>query len=184
MVMLIHVTNYKEYIKLAKKHGNIADWVKKKQDCDKAKIKYIHGVELYVCTELESDERGYHIGLYAKNIDGVRELNLLVSLATSKGKNEDKTDRHFYYNPRISLEELMNTSHNIIVTTACLASMLWKKRNDNDGYFQMYLEWLAKNNDRCFLEVQYHDCKDQKEYNALLWGWSKQCNIPLIAGSG
>jgi len=186
-------TSYKEYIKLAKKHdmkaiafsehGNIADWVKKKQDCDKAKIKYIHGVELYLCTKLEVDERGYHIGLYAKNIDGVRELNLLMSLATSKGKNEDKTDRHFYYNPRISLEELMNTSSNIIVTTACLASMLWKKRKDTDGYFKIYLDWLAKNNDRCFLEIQYHDCNDQKEYNALLWELSKEYNIPLIAGT-
>jgi len=186
-------TSYKEYIKLAKKydmkaiafseHGNIADWVKKKQDCDKAKIKYIHGAELYLCTKLEVDERGYHIGLYAKNIKGVEELNSLMSLATSKGKNEDKTDRHFYYNPRISLDELMNTSSNIIVTTACLASMLWKKRNDTDGYFEIYLDWLVKNNDRCFLEVQYHDCKDQKDYNALLWEWSKQYNIPLIAGT-
>ena len=186
-------TSYKEYIKLAKKekckalafsnHGGIYDWVKKKQDCDKAKIKYIHGVELYLCTKLESDERGYHIGLYARNIKGVEELNLLMSLATLKGKKEDKTDRHFYYNPRISMEELMNTSSNIIVTTACLASMLWKKRNDTDGYFEMYLNWLAENNDRCFLEVQYHNCVDQKEYNSLLWGWSTEYNIPLIAGT-
>jgi len=186
-------TNYKEYIKLAKRdktkalafsnHGGTYDWVKKKQDCDKAKIKYIHGVELYVCTKLEADERGYHIGLYAKNIDGVKELNSLMSLATSKGKNEDKSDRHFYYNPRISLEELMNTSSNILVTTACLASMLWKKRNDDDSYVQMLLNWLAKNNNRCFLEIQYHNYKDQKDYNKLLWDWSKEYNIPLIAGT-
>ncbi len=186
-------TSYKEYIKLAKKdkskalafsnHGGIYDWIKKKQECDKAKIKYIHGVELYMCTKLESDERGYHIGLYAKNLNGVKELNSLISLATLKGKKEDKSDRHFYYNPRISLEELMNTSSNIIVTTACLASMLWRKRNDTDGYFQTFLDWLAKNNDRCFLEIQYHDYKEQKEYNTLLWKWSKEYNIPLIAGT-
>ena len=186
-------TSYKDYIKLAKKekskalafsnHGGAYDWVKKKQECDKAKIKYIHGVELYVCTKLEADERGYHIGLYAKNIDGVKELNSLISISTTKGKNEDKTDRHFYYNPRISLEELMNTSSNILVTTACLASMLWKKRNDNDGFFQTLLNWLAENNDRCFLEIQYHNCKDQKEYNRLLWGWNKEYDIPLIAGT-
>ena len=45
-------TGFKEYIKLAKKqnmkalafseHGNIGDWIKKKQECDKVGIKYIH----------------------------------------------------------------------------------------------------------------------------------------------
>jgi DNA polymerase-3 subunit alpha len=186
-------SSYKEYIKLAKKqgmkaiafsnHGGIYDWIKKKQDCDKAGIKYIHGIELYLCTKLEADERGYHIGLYAKNLDGVKELNKMISLSTSKGKKEDKTDRHFYYNPRISIQELMNTSENIIITTACLASILWNKRNDNDGLVLSILEWMSKNNARCFLEIQYHSVQHQIEYNQLLYKWSKQYNIPLIAGT-
>ena len=207
-------TNYKEYIKLAKKqgmksisfsnHGGIYDWVKKKQDCDKSGIKYIHGVELYVCTKLDADERGYHIGLYAKNFDGVRELNKLISLSTSKGVNEDKSDRHFYYNPRISFEELMNTTNNIIVTTACLASPLWKltrlseevlnnqevaenERNELSqkyiNYRDEFLNWMSENKDRCFLEIQYHNCEHQKIYNQMLYEWSKQYDIPLIAGT-
>ena len=186
-------SNYKEYIKLAKKqgmkamafsnHGGMYDWIKKKQDCDKAGIKYIHGIESYLCTKFEEDERGYHIGLYAKNYDGVLELNLLNAKSTSKGKLEDKTDRHFYYNPRISFEELMNTSNNIIITTACLASMLWRKKDDEDNYVQRFLEWMSKNSHRCFLEIQYHTHEHQIEYNQLLWGWSKKYNIPLIAGT-
>jgi len=210
-------TSYKEYIKLAKKqgmsaiafsnHGGLYDWVKKKQDCDKAGIKYIHGIELYLCTKLEADERGYHIGLYAKNFEGIKELNKLFSISTSKGKErikddgeKDKTDRHFYYNPRISMEELMNTSENIIITTACLASILWqckytkKKENlseeeiyiENDNWLKnrnSLLEWMSKNNNRCFLEIQYHDADNQKEFNQLLYEWSKQYNIPLIAGT-
>jgi len=186
-------SHYKEYIKLAKKqgmkaiafsnHGGMYDWIKKKQDCDKAGIKYIHGIESYMCTKFEADERGYHIGLYAKNYDGVLELNSLNSKSTSKGKLEDKTDRHMYYNPRISFEELMNTSDNIIVTTACLASMLWKKKDDKDDYVQRFLEWMSKNKHRCFLEIQYHNDINQIEYNKLLWNWSKEYNIPLIAGT-
>ena len=186
-------SNYKEYIKLAKKqgmkamafsnHGGMYDWIKKKQDCDKAGIKYIHGIESYLCTKFEEDERGYHIGLYAKNYDGVLELNLLNAKSTSKGKLEDKTDRHFYYNPRISFEELMNTSDNIIITTACLASMLWRKKDDEDNYVQRFLEWMSKNSHRCFLEIQYHTHEHQIEYNKLLWDWSKEYNIPLIAGT-
>lgn len=203
-------SSYKEYIKLAKKqgmkaisfsnHGGIYDWVKKKQDCDKAGIKYIHGIELYLCTKLEANERGYHIGLYARNYEGVKELNKLCSTSTSKGKKEDKTDRHFYNNPRISIEELMNTSENIIVTTACLASILWqckytkKKENMSEEEISIedsnwlknrniLLKWMSENNNRCFLEVQYHNADNQKEFNQLLYEWSKQYNIPLIAGT-
>ena len=207
-------TSYKDYIKLAKKnnmsalafsnHGGIYDWVKKKQDCDKAKIKYIHGVELYLCSKLEMDERGYHIGLYSKNWDGVKELNTLISTSSSKGIREDKTDRHFYYNPRISFEELMNTSSNIIITTACLASALWKLTtqsrdillnleiseeeqiklsNECVALRDGLLQWMSINNDRCFLEIQYHNHKDQIDFNKLLYNWSLQYNIPLIAGT-
>lgn len=203
-------TSYKEYIKLAKKenmkaiafsnHGGIYDWIRKKQDCDKAGIKYIHGVELYLCTSLQANERGYHIGLYAKNFEGVKELNELISISTAKGKNKDNSDRHFYFNPRISIEELMNTSDNIIITTACLASILWKCRytknlenltqEEQNFEYQNWLKnrdnllkWMSKNKHRCFLEIQYHNSMDQIEYNKLLWDWSKKYNIPLIAGT-
>ena len=78
-----------------------------------------------MCEKLEDDIRGYHIGLYAKDFEGVKELNSLISISTSKGSKEDNSDRHSYHNPRISLEELMNTSDRIIITSACLASILW-----------------------------------------------------------
>ena len=130
-------------------HGGIYDWIKKKQECDKAGIKYIHGIELYLCHHLEDDDRGGHIGLYARNWDGVLELNRLVSISTSKGINSDNTDRHMYYNPRISLEEIMNTSNNIIVTTACLASPLnrWTaKDTENKEAFDIYMEAIENTN--------------------------------------
>lgn len=200
-------TSYKEYIKLAQKHnmkaiafsnhGGIYDWVKKKQECDKANIKYIHGVELYLCINLEDNTRGYHIGLYSKNLDGVKELNSLISKATSKGVREDKKDRHMYYNPRISFEELMSTSDNIIVTTACLASALWRlgdkdvlnKENGEEIYNyniekrKELLEWLSENKHRCFLEIQYHNCINQIKFNQQLYKWSEEYGIPLIAGT-
>jgi len=187
-------SNFKEYIKLAKKqnmkaiafsnHGGIYDWIKKKQECDKAGIKYIHGIELYVCRKLEENDRGGHIGLYAKNWDGVLELNKLASLSTSKGINKDNSDRHMYHNPRISLEELMNTSDNIIVTTACLASPLnkWYCDESIDEY-NILVKWLGKNKHRCFLEIQYHDSECQIKYNKRLYKLSKETNIPLTAGT-
>lgn len=180
-------SKYDEYIKLAKdnnmkaiafsNHGGIYDWIKKKQACDKNGIKYIHGVELYMCMNLDEKSRGYHIGLYSKNYEGVKELNKLVSKSTLK-------DGHFYFNPRISFEELINTSNNIIITTACLASPLWQltKKEDVENRDRI-LKFLKENKHRCFLEIQYHDCDNQKEYNRLLYNWSKEYQIPLIAGT-
>lgn len=195
-------TSYNDYIKLAKdqnmkaiafsNHGGIYDWIRKKQACDKAGIKYIHGVELYLCHRLEDNNRGWHIGLYSKNIEGVKELNALMSEATSKGRLEDSTDRHFYYNPRISLEELMSTSDNIIVTTACLGSPLWKlatvhenedDKENNKKILSKLVQWLAENKHRCFLEVQYHNCESQIKYNQMLYKLHKKYDIPLIAGT-
>ena len=189
-------TDYTDYIKLAKQqgmkaiafseHGNIGDWIKKKQECDKNQIKYIHGCEAYVCVELSDNDRGGHIGLYAKNWNGVLELNNLISLSTSKGDLEDNSDRHAYYNPRISLNELMSTSDNIIVTSACLASPLNKWNIEDEHYqqaFRTLLKWMAQNKHRCFLEIQYHNCPNQIEYNKKIYLYSQRTGIPLIAGT-
>ena len=187
-------SKFGEYIKLAKKqnmkaisfsnHGGIYDWIKKKQECDKAGLKYIHGVELYLCNKLSDDDRGSHIGLYAKNWEGVLELNKLVSISGVKGKKEDKSDRHMYYNPRISLDELMGTSDNIIFTSACLASPLNKwDTSERKEEFQTLVKWMIKNKHRCFFEIQYHNCESQILFNKKLYAYSKKTGIPLIAGT-
>ena len=187
-------SSFKEYIKLAKQqgmtaiafseHGNIYDWIKKKQECDKVGLKYIHGVEMYLCINLADDDRGGHIGLYARNWDGVLELNKLVSISTIKGDAKDKSDRHMYYHPRISLEELMNTSDNIIVTSACVLSPLNKWDTDeNKKAFQSLIKWMVKNKHRCFFEIQYHKFENQIKYNQKLYQYSQKTGIPLIAGT-
>ena len=187
-------SKFNEYIKLAKSqgmkaiafsnHGGIYDWIKKKQECDKVGLKYIHGVELYLCNKLTDDDRGGHIGLYAKNWEGVKELNKLVSISGIKGSKEDKSDRHMYYNPRISLEELMGTSDNIIFTSACLASPLNKwDTPERKEEFQTLVKWMVKNKHRCFFEIQYHNCEEQIFLNKKLYAYSKKTGIPLIAGT-
>jgi len=99
-------------------HGNFFNWVKKKQYCDKSGLKYIHGQEFYVTDSLETKVRdNHHIILIAKNWEGVKELNKMSSIAHQK-------DGHFYYDPRITSQELFNTSNNIIVSTSCLGGIL------------------------------------------------------------
>ena len=91
-------------------HGNIFEWLHKKEAVEKAGMKYMHGVEAYIT--MTSDEKvrdNYHTILYARNYDGFLELNRLVS-----GSFERKTSNHFYYTPRIFMDELEQTSGNIL----------------------------------------------------------------------
>ena len=131
------VTNYTDYIHKAKEsgmkaiafteHGNIFNWYKKKLECEKNGLKYIHGSEIYITETLEEKVRdNYHCCIYAKNYDGVLEMNKLLSSANNR------TDGHYYYTPRITLDELLNTSDNILVTTACLGGVLNKARNNKN----------------------------------------------------
>ena len=102
-------------------HGNVLNWYEKKQIIEKAGMKYVHGVEVYITEYIGINELGeidrirdnYHCILLAKNEKGFREINKLVSIANNR------KDGHFYYVPRITMDEFLNISENIIVTSAC-----------------------------------------------------------------
>lgn len=150
-------------------HGKPIGWVSKKMLCDKMGIRFIHGVEIYLTESLEEKVRdNYHTVLLARNLDGVRELNRLVSRSCDK--------EHFYYTNRISFDEFLQISDNIISTSACLASPLNKLSPDHPYYME-----LARKYD--FFEVQPHNQPEQIEFNRRLYDLSVQLGTPLIAGT-
>lgn len=189
-------------------HGCIFEWVHKKEAIEAAGMKYIHAAEVYLTEELYkypevpdefcesllgTDEKeaqeeinnyleenkkqvrdNYHCVLIAKNYEGVKELNKLIS------NSFNREDGHFYYAPRITFDELFNTSNNIICTTACLGGVLGK--GDDDVKIK-FLKFLVKNKHRCYLEVQHHNCEAQATYNKALYEIHKRFEIPLIAGT-
>ena len=133
--LLDSCTNYKSYVDKAKElgqsaiafteHGNIYNWIEKKMYCDENNIKYIHGIECYLTIGLDEKIRdNYHTILLAKNYKGVQEINRLIELST-------KAD-HFYYKPRITFDEFLALSDNVIKISACLASPLNCLRNNNE----------------------------------------------------
>ena len=181
------VTKYKEYVEYAaslgmtamafSEHGSVFEWVHKKESIEAAGMKYIHAVEAYLTEDNNVDDKhrdNYHCVLLAKNYDGVKELNKLVS------ESFNRNDHHFYYMPRITFEELFATSDNIIVTTACLGGVLNK---GDEKSKKRYMQFLISNKNRCYLEVQHHNCEDQIVYNKTLYAISKKTGIPLIAGT-
>lgn len=146
-------------------HGNVYNWIKKKQLCDKYGIKYIHGIEVYLTESLEEKKRdNYHTILLAKNYEGIKEINTLYTKSTIKD------DGHFYYNNRISFDEFLATSNNIIRLSACIGGALAKMNKDHPRYQEL----LDKYD---YLEVQPHKLEEQKLHNSFLQKQGK----PLIA---
>lgn len=104
----------------------------------------------------------------ARNMDGVRELNALISKSCDKD--------HFYYTNRLSFDEFLGISDNIITTSACLASPLNKLPETHPRYME-----LARKYD--FLEVQAHNHPEQIAFNKRLAKLSRELGKPLIAGT-
>lgn len=193
------VTHFQQYVDKAKElgmtalgiseHGSTFEWWHKKCAIEKAGMKYIHEIEAYVTEALyvkETNDDGeivekkvrdnMHCVLIAANYQGFRELNKLIS------KSFNREDGHFYYAPRITLDELMTTSDNILISTACLGGILAK---GNERVKSKFLDFCIKNKHRVFLEIQHHRDKEgkQKEYNQYLANISNKYNIKLIAGT-
>lgn len=102
-------------------HGSALNHYEKKTLIEKAGMKYVHASEVYITETIAPDQNGeptkvrdnYHTVLLAKNIEGFRELNRLLTVANNR------KDGHFYYVPRITMDEFLGISDNIIVTSAC-----------------------------------------------------------------
>lgn len=203
------ITKYSDYLERAKElgmnaigmseHGSVMNWIKKKHDTEKLGMKYLHLNEIYLTKKIDKDgddnlvlERdNFHYMLLAKNYEGVKEINKLTTKSFEK-------DGHFYYNPRITFDELKATSDNVIMTSACLASPIWRlyckiERLEKEGKISEaiplqrelddLLNWMGKNRHRMFFEIQYHTHPEQVAFNQMLLRLSKDLNIPLIAGT-
>lgn len=181
--MLDSCTKFSEYVDLAVQNGQKAiastehglprGWLSKKLYCDKMGIKFIYGVEVYLTEHLftESGERvrdNYHTVLLARNMDGIRELNLLIRKSCDKD--------HFYYTNRVTFDEFLGISDNIISTSACLASPLNRLPTTHPRYMELARKYT-------FFEVQAHDHPEQYAFNRRLLALSKELGTPLIAGT-
>lgn len=163
-------------------HGNVFGWFEKKTYCESKGIKDLYGIECYLTETFEEKIRdNYHTILISKNQNGFVELNRLISMSYRPEQR--------YYKPRLSFDQFLNISDNIIKISACLAGPLWsfKKRldsaeaNGEDVALrrEKYLQ-LAAHYD--YFEIQYHN-GEQVEYNRHLYEMAKILEKPLIAGT-
>lgn len=182
--LLDSVTKPEQYIKRAveygmkaicfSEHGNAFQWVSKAQCAHDNGLKYVFGVEAYLTESNLDDSDGkikdnYHIILLARNEDGRKEINELISKSYQKD--------HYYFRPRITFQEFMQISNNIITTSACIAGPLSKLSEDNPWY-----DKLARKID--YYEVQPHpDADAQKFLNRELADLAKKNHKKIILGT-
>lgn len=183
------VTTTDQYIKAAlesgartfcvTEHGNVINWYQKKMMAEQAGLKYVHGIEAYVTyTKEEKIRDNHHLILIAKNYEGVKEINKLSS------KSFNKEDGHFYYNPRMTFEEIKNTSDNIFILTACLGSPFYQYYKSKDtAKLKEWMDFVESNKHRVFVEVQPHHQEEQKIYNRFLLKWAERSGLSIIASN-
>lgn len=177
--LLDSCTDFKEYADMAKElgqkaiatteHGMHKGYIAKKLYCDSIGLKLLIGVEVYLTEQLFPKVRdNYHTILIAKNQEGLNELNKLIRMSSD--------EEHFYYDNRLSFDEFLQISDNIITTSACLASPLNKLPDEHPYYMKLARKYT-------YLEVQHHMHPDQAAFNRRLLALSEKLGKPLIVGT-
>jgi len=144
-------------------------------------IHAIIGCECYVAPrsrlskEGSPDREPSHLILLAKDDEGLKNLNRLVSAGFTEG---------FYYRPRIDHELLEKYSGGLIALSACLAgeisSALMKDQFEEARRTALwYDEVFGRGN--YYLEIQSNTIPAQARVNQHLIRISKETGIPLVA---
>ena len=139
--------------------------------CEQYGLKCIFGVEAYYVNDMndKSSRNNYHLMLVAMNDNGRKEINRIMSIANTDG---------FYYKPRIDLNCLLSlTPTDVVVTTACVASPMFKGE-DWETTFLVPVYNHFRNN--FYLEVQNHNELVQIEHNKKLLKVKEKYGIGLI----
>lgn len=132
-------------------------------------LKFIFGAEAYwVKNRLEKDRTNCHIIMLAKNENGRRAINSILSTANEDG---------YYFRPRVDVELLLSLpADDVMITTACIA--FWHYDDIEDILVQLH-NHFKKN---LFLEIQYHDTEPQVKLNQRILALSEKYGIEMIVG--
>ena len=132
-------------------------------------IQFVFGYEAYwVKDRHTNDNSNCHMILLARNDNGRKALNKILSIANKDG---------YYYRPRLDLELIMSLHpDDVMLTTACIA--YWNKYQDIDDITAQ----LASKFPHFYLEVQPHHTKTQADLNRHILELSSQLDVPIIAG--
>jgi len=145
-------------------HGNTNGLVQTYDACKREGIKPILGVEGYFVPVYKEHERGYHLCLFAKDLQGYRNLNMI----------QFEGEKQKYYNPIWTFELLEKYHEGLICTTACIASYSSQCiLKDNIPQAKKYLQKLQSIfGEDLYIEIQPYKVSDE--------GAQEKINIGMI----
>ena len=166
-------------------HGEISGCMSLYKECVNQGIKPILGEEFYI-TDNKIDDEGkkirdnYHLIVLAKNRNGWDNIIKLHNISYRKDM--------FFYDPRITLSDLIKHKDGLIITSACIGGILGKRWSDGNVLEAENIVKLLKKefDDDFYLELQNHnadnleDRKKQHDYNKYLIDISKDYGIKCI----
>lgn len=140
-------------------------------------IKYIHGVEFYVCDDVKvknKDSKYYHLVVLCKNETGRLNMNTLISMS------EHPDNR--YYKPRIDFEMLSQYGDGLVIMSACMAGEVSKHlmSGDTEKAIETVLRYRKRFGEDYYLEVQAHRDPEQIELNKMILDISKRFGIDCV----
>lgn len=155
-------------------HGSLSAMYYFIEECNKADITPVIGMEAYVTDNLDNKERHCnHLVLIAKNQTGLNNLITLHNLAQIRG---------FYYKPRIDCAELLSNSDGLVVLSACIAgaipsAILEGNINKAEALVLQYKDCF---HDNFYLELQPGNFKEQRIVNNSLIKLAKKTGVPTV----
>jgi len=171
-------------------HGRGGGIYVHQKECLKADIKPILGIEMYINDDLiymvgDKRKRKHddHIILLASNEEGYRNLLKLNYLSM-------KDDTHFYYQPRITTQELFENSSGLLCGTACIGSpfaALLKLGKDKKAE-ELFVSFLEIFKGNFYAEVQLNELtreigdlkQGQKSYNDWITIVANKYGVPVV----
>lgn len=194
----------KEYIKKASEyghravaltdHGRMGGLIDHRDACLKSGIKPISGMEAYLTRGLTSFDdkqkrvrtKNNHVILLAKNKKGYNNILKINYLS-------NKDEEHYYYNPRITYQELFENSEGIVCGSACLASgfAYFLKMDMEDEAEKLFIRFLDTFKEDFYAEIQLNEVRNdeggilkrgQFSYNNWLIETSTKYGVPIVVG--
>ena len=139
--------------------------------CQKYGLKCIYSVEAYYVDDMhdKTSRANYHLMLIAMTEKARKEINRIMSIANDEG---------FYYKPRIDMKCLLSlTPTDTIITTACVASRMFKGDDWEENFFLPLYKHFG---DNLYLEVQCHNEQVQIVYNEKILEVKDKYGVGLI----
>lgn len=158
-------------------HGNSLGGVSLYKTLKENGIKYIHGVEFYICDDVKVKDKNnkyYHLVALCKNEQGRLNLNKLMSMS----QHPD----NFYSKPRIDFEMLSQYGEGLIIMSACLAGEVSKafSAGEDESAKEIALRYQSRFGEDYYLEIQAHRDPEQIEVNQKIISLAQALNIQVV----